>query len=82
MHLFRYGSTGIDHLRKRDRILGKVIDGTGMIERPVTQDIFTALVASACRSAGLGKGCGNSLEPEGKDGRYHNAGCHRCNNRE
>src|SRR5512137_2766624 len=45
MYTFRYGSTEIDHLRKRDRKLGKAIEEIGMIERPVTPDIFTALVA-------------------------------------
>jgi DNA-3-methyladenine glycosylase II len=45
MYTFQYGSTEIDHLTKRDRKLGKVIDEIGMIERPVTPDIFTALLA-------------------------------------
>jgi len=46
MHIFRYGSTEIDHLGKRDKKLGKVIEEIGMIERGVTPDLFTALVAS------------------------------------
>ena len=46
MQIFRYGSTEIDHLRARDRKLGRAIDEIGMIERRVTPDVFTALVAS------------------------------------
>ena len=46
MHIFRYGSTEIDHLGKRDKKLEKVIEEIGMIERGVTPDLFTALVAS------------------------------------
>jgi len=46
MKTFRYGPTEIEHLRKRDRRLGAAIDEIGMIERPVTPDLFTALVAS------------------------------------
>ena len=46
MQTFRYGSTEIDHLKRRDRKLGRAIDGIGMIEREVTPDLFTALVAS------------------------------------
>lgn len=45
MHIFRYGSTEIDHLRKRDKKLGRVIDEIGLIRRQVTPDLFTALVA-------------------------------------
>lgn len=45
MHSFRYGSTEIRHLRKRDRKLGAAIDEIGMIGRTVTPDLFTALVA-------------------------------------
>jgi DNA-3-methyladenine glycosylase II len=46
MQIFRYGSTEIDHLRVRDKKLGRAIDEIGMIERRVIPDIFTALVAS------------------------------------
>jgi DNA-3-methyladenine glycosylase II len=46
MHAFRYGKTEINYLKKRDRKLGVAIDGIGMIERNVTPDLFTALVAS------------------------------------
>lgn len=46
MDIFRYGSTELNHLRNRDRILGRAIDDIGMIERRVKPDLFTALVAS------------------------------------
>jgi 3-methyladenine DNA glycosylase/8-oxoguanine DNA glycosylase len=46
MQIFRYGSIEIDHLRARDKILGRAIDEIGMIERRVIPDVFTALVAS------------------------------------
>jgi DNA-3-methyladenine glycosylase II len=46
MQIFRYGSIEIDHLRARDKKLGRAIDEIGMIERRVIPDIFTALVAS------------------------------------
>lgn len=46
MHTFRYGPKEIRHLKRRDRKLGAAIDEIGMIERPVTPDLFTALVAS------------------------------------
>lgn len=46
MQTFRYGEAEIDHLRKRDKKLGTAIDEIGMIQRTVTPDLFTALVAS------------------------------------
>ena len=46
MQIFRYGETEIRHLKKRDRILGAAIDEIGRIERAVTPDLFTALIAS------------------------------------
>ena len=46
MHTFRYGKTETDHLRRRDKKLGAAIDEIGMIGRPVTPDLFTALIAS------------------------------------
>lgn len=46
MASFQYGSREINHLRSRDRRLGRAIDEIGMIERGVTPDIFAALVAS------------------------------------
>ena len=44
-HIFRYGTAEINHLKKRDRILGSAIDRIGPIEREVTPDPFTALVS-------------------------------------
>jgi DNA-3-methyladenine glycosylase II len=46
LEIFRYGKDEISHLRKRDTKLGHIIDEIGMIERNVTPDLFTALVAS------------------------------------
>lgn len=44
MALFAYGPTELDHLRKRDRKLGRAIDEIGPIEREVIPDPFAALV--------------------------------------
>ena len=46
MHIFRYGETEIEHLKKRDKKLGTAIEDIGMIERSVTPDLFEALVVS------------------------------------
>ena len=46
MHIFQYGKTEINHLQRRDKKLGLAIENIGMIERRVTPDLFTALVAS------------------------------------
>ena len=46
MGILRYGWTELDHLRKNDKKLGRAIDEVGMIEREVTPDLFTALIAS------------------------------------
>ena len=46
MHTFRYGEDAIAHLKKRDKKLGAAIDEIGRIERAVTPDLFSALVAS------------------------------------
>lgn len=46
MHTFRYGEAETSYLRKRDKKLGAAIDAIGMIERELTPDLFTALVAS------------------------------------
>jgi DNA-3-methyladenine glycosylase II len=46
MQLFQYGQAEIDYLTRRDRKLGRAIGHIGMIERPVTPDLFTALVHS------------------------------------
>ena len=44
MQLFQYGKAEIDHLKSRDKKLGRAIDRTGMIERQVIPDLFKALV--------------------------------------
>jgi 3-methyladenine DNA glycosylase/8-oxoguanine DNA glycosylase len=44
MELFKYGRTELEHLRKRDRRLGRAIDEIGPIEREVIPDPFAALV--------------------------------------
>ncbi|MDD1771712.1 MAG: DNA-3-methyladenine glycosylase [Methanomassiliicoccales archaeon] len=46
MAIFNYGQTEIDHLRKRDKRLGQMIDRIGLLEPGVTSDIFSALVNS------------------------------------
>lgn len=46
MAVFEYGQAELDHLRRRDRKLGAVIDRVGMIEREVMPDLFAALVKS------------------------------------
>ncbi len=46
MSAFPYGTTEIEHLKKRDRRLGAAIDEIGMIKRAINPDLFTALVAS------------------------------------
>jgi 3-methyladenine DNA glycosylase/8-oxoguanine DNA glycosylase len=46
MQIFRYGVDEINHLRKKDKKLGRAIDEIGMIRRKVTPDIFIALISS------------------------------------
>jgi DNA-3-methyladenine glycosylase II len=46
MQIFQYGPAEIDHLKRRDKKLGRVIDRVGMIERQVMPDVFKALVHS------------------------------------
>jgi 3-methyladenine DNA glycosylase/8-oxoguanine DNA glycosylase len=46
MHLFQYGKAEIDHLKSRDKKLGRAIDRIGVIERQVMPDLFAALVHS------------------------------------
>lgn len=41
---FQYGQREIEHLTRRDKKLGRAITRFGMIERPVTPDLFKALV--------------------------------------
>jgi DNA-3-methyladenine glycosylase II len=46
MATFKYGQEELDHLRKRDKGLGRVIDQIGILEPGVTSDLFSALVNS------------------------------------
>ncbi|MCX6651379.1 MAG: DNA-3-methyladenine glycosylase [Methanomassiliicoccales archaeon] len=46
MLALEYGRKELDHLRKRDRRLGQVIDRVGMIETELSPDLFSALVNS------------------------------------
>lgn len=46
MQIYQYGQTEIDHLKRRDKKLGRAIDRIGMIERQVMPDLFKALVHS------------------------------------
>jgi DNA-3-methyladenine glycosylase II len=46
MHLFQYGPAEIDHLKRRDKKLGRAIDHIGVIERQVMPDLFQALAHS------------------------------------
>ena len=70
MQLFKYGKTEIDHLRGRDRKLGRAIDRIGMIERQVIPDLFEALVhsvvaqqiSSKAAATVWGRLCGNLLD--------------------
>ena len=45
MSTFRYGTTEIEYLKRRDRKLGRAIDEIGMIEREVQPDLFAALIS-------------------------------------
>jgi len=53
--VFRYGPAEIDHLRRRDRALGRAIDRIGPLERPVIPDLFAALVHSVVAQQISGK---------------------------
>lgn len=46
MEYLKYGDKELNHLRKRDKKLGEIIDRVGFLERPVTSDLFVALVES------------------------------------
>ena len=43
---FEYGEIELNHLRKKDKKLGAVIDHIGIIKREVNLDLFSALVES------------------------------------
>lgn len=74
MSLFKYGKAELDHLKRRDRKLGRAIDRIGMIERQVTPDLFEALVhsvvaqqiSSKAAATVWGRLCGNlqDITPE------------------
>ena len=46
MDIFKYGEEELDYLKKKDELLGPVIERVGMVERTVTPDLFKALVNS------------------------------------
>jgi 3-methyladenine DNA glycosylase/8-oxoguanine DNA glycosylase len=46
MPCFEYGQVEIDHLRRKDKKLGRVIDSLGMLRAEMYPDLFTALVSS------------------------------------
>ena len=46
MPRFEYGQVEIDHLRRKDRKLGQVIDALGMLKVDMYPDLFTALINS------------------------------------
>jgi 3-methyladenine DNA glycosylase/8-oxoguanine DNA glycosylase len=70
MQLFKYGNAEIDHLKSRDKKLGRAIDRIGMIERQVIPDLFEALVhsvvaqqiSSKAAATVWGRLCGNLLD--------------------
>ncbi len=46
MPRFEYGQAELDHLRRKDRRLGRVIDAAGILRAEMYPDLFTALVSS------------------------------------
>lgn len=46
MGVFEYGQAEMDHLRRQDRKLGRVIDSLGMLRAETNPDLFAALVSS------------------------------------
>lgn len=46
MPIFEYGDQEIDHLKRKDKKLAKVIEQIGKIEREITPDPFIALISS------------------------------------
>ncbi len=46
MPCFEYGQMEIDHLRRKDKRLGRVIDSLGMLRADMYPDLFTALISS------------------------------------
>lgn len=46
MKYFKYGAKEIEHLKKRDKKLAKIIGKRGIIKREMTEDPFAALIES------------------------------------
>lgn len=46
MKYFKYGAKEIEHLKKRDKKLAKIIEKRGIIKREMTDDPFAALIES------------------------------------
>ncbi|MFA6335127.1 MAG: DNA-3-methyladenine glycosylase [Bacteroidales bacterium] len=46
MEYFNYGDKEISYLKQKDKKLGEVIDILGLLKKPVTPDLFVALVES------------------------------------
>ena len=46
MKYFKYGAKEIEHLKKRDKKLAKIIEKRGIIKREMTEDPFAALIES------------------------------------
>jgi DNA-3-methyladenine glycosylase II len=44
LDIFHYGDVEIEHLKKRDKVLGAAIDTIGPIQRRTNPDLFSALV--------------------------------------
>lgn len=70
MQIYQYGKAEVDHLKSRDKKLGRAIDRIGMIERQVMPDLFKALVhsivaqqiSSKAAATVWGRLCGNFLD--------------------
>ena len=46
MPVFNYGQTELDHLKRKDKKLARIIEQIGPIERAVNPDLFSALIHS------------------------------------
>ena len=55
MRIFEYGQKEIDHLARKDKRLGKLIDRLGFLEREITPCLFEALVTSIIHQQISGK---------------------------
>lgn len=43
---YQYGEKEIQYLKERDPVLGRLIDGIGMVKREVNPHIFSSLISS------------------------------------